>query len=68
MVSVSKVQVFNKLFIDGEWVIPHSGRHIQSINPATEEVWAEVAEADEVDIDLAVKAARAALKGPWKKR
>ena len=67
MISVSEVKIFNKLFIGGEWVSPHSGRLIQSINPATEEVWAEVAEADEVDVDLAVKAARAALHGPWKK-
>lgn len=55
----------DKLFIGGEWVAPHSGRMIQSIDPSTEEVWAEIAEADAVDVDLAVAAARAALKGPW---
>jgi aldehyde dehydrogenase (NAD+) len=38
---------------------------IESIDPASEEVWALVAEADEVDVDRAVAAARAALHGPW---
>lgn len=57
--------VRDRLYIGGEWVLPHSGRVIQSIDPATETVWAHVAEADETDIDVAVKAARAALSGPW---
>lgn len=54
------------LFIGGEWIVPHSGRVIESIDPATETVWAHVAEADEADIDAAVCAARAALEGPWR--
>lgn len=56
---------YEHLFIGGEWVEAHSGRVIGSIDPATEEVWAEVAEADERDVDEAVSAARAALHGPW---
>lgn len=55
----------DRLLIGGEWVPAHSGRTIRSIDPATEEVWAEVAEADATDIDRAVDAARAALRGPW---
>ena len=35
------------------------------VNPATEEVIAEVPSADRTDVDLAVEAARAALAGPW---
>jgi acyl-CoA reductase-like NAD-dependent aldehyde dehydrogenase len=35
------------------------------INPATEEVIAHVASADQADLDAAVAAARAALDGPW---
>ncbi len=35
------------------------------VNPATEEVIAEVPSADKGDVDLAVAAARAALAGPW---
>jgi len=56
---------FPNLFIGGEWLYPHSGRVISSIDPSTEEVWATVAEADEVDVDHAVQAAKAALDGPW---
>ena len=50
------------LFIDGEFVDGH-GTAFKSINPATEETLAEVAEADEADVDLAVKAARRAFRG-----
>ena len=53
------------LFIGGEWSSPHSGRTIASIDPSTEKVWAHVAEADETDVDRAVAAARAALRGLW---
>jgi aldehyde dehydrogenase (NAD+) len=53
-------------FIAGEWVPAVSGRTFETINPATEEVIAQVAEGDEADVDLAVSAARNALeKGPW---
>ncbi|HEY4440482.1 MAG TPA: aldehyde dehydrogenase, partial [Candidatus Elarobacter sp.] len=58
-------RLYADLFVGGEWVAPHSGRTIASIDPATEHVWAEVAEADEADVDRAVDAARAALNGPW---
>jgi acyl-CoA reductase-like NAD-dependent aldehyde dehydrogenase len=37
------------------------------INPATEEIIAEVASASPTDVDAAVAAARAALGGPWSK-
>jgi aldehyde dehydrogenase (NAD+) len=59
------VLVRDRLYIGGEWAVPHSGRVIRSIDPSTEQVWAHVAEADEVDIDRAVSAARVALSGPW---
>ena len=55
-------------FIDGSWVPAASGKTFETINPATEEVIAEVAEGDKEDIDRAVKAARKAFdKGPWTK-
>ena len=38
---------------------------MQVVNPATEEVIAEVAAANASDVDAAVAAARAALAGPW---
>src|SRR5438105_2852866 len=57
-----------KMLIDGQWRDSKGGRTFQTINPATEEVIAEVAEGDAADIDLAVKAARKAFdSGPWRK-
>ena len=40
---------------------------MEVVNPATEEVIAEVASADRSDVDAAVAAARAAFEGPWAK-
>lgn len=56
------------LFIDGQWVKPHSGRWMPVENPATGQEEALVAEADEVDTDRAVAAAERAFKsGVWSK-
>lgn len=55
------------LFIGGKWVKPKSGKYFKTINPATEEVIAEIAEANQEDVDLAVKAARKAYKEVWSK-
>ncbi|MFI6760243.1 aldehyde dehydrogenase family protein [Micromonospora sp. NPDC050417] len=53
------------LFIDGTFVDPTDGGSFKSINPATEEVLAEVAEAGPGDVDRAVRAARKAYKKVW---
>lgn len=55
------------LFIGGKFVKPKSGKYFKTINPATEEVLAEIADADEKDVDLAVKAARKAYNEVWSK-
>ncbi len=52
------------LFIGGEFVKPEKGRYFDTVNPATEERLARVAEADAADVDRAVKAARKAF-GAW---
>ncbi len=52
------------LFIGGDFVKPEKGRYFDTINPATEERLARIAEADAADVDRAVKAARKAF-GPW---
>jgi aldehyde dehydrogenase (NAD+) len=57
--------VFDRLFIGGQWTPPHSGTVIRSIDPSTEEIWADVAAADSDDVDQAVSAARAAVSGRW---
>jgi aldehyde dehydrogenase (NAD+) len=54
-----------KLLINGEWRAATGGKTMKVVNPATEEVIAEVAAADKADVDAAVAAARAALSGPW---
>lgn len=55
------------LFIGGKFVEPHSKKWFQSINPATEEVLSEIAEADAEDVDRAVKEARRAYEKVWRK-
>ena len=55
------------LFINGKFVAPKSGKYFDTINPANEKVLAKVAEANEEDIDLAVKAARKAYTTTWSK-
>lgn len=52
------------LFVNGEFVDGH-GTSFKTISPSTEEVLSEVAEADEADIDAAVKAARRAYTRVW---
>lgn len=54
-----------RLLIDGKWLEAASGKTFATINPATGEVLAQVAEGDAEDIDRAVAAARAAFEGPW---
>jgi len=56
-----------QLFINNEWRDASGGKALEVVNPATEEVIAEVASAEQADVDAAVAAARAALDGPWAK-
>ena len=54
------------LLIGGEWGEAASGKRFATINPATEQVLAEVSEAGAAEIDAAVTAARKALRrGAW---
>jgi aldehyde dehydrogenase (NAD+) len=52
------------LFIGGKFVAPKSGKYFDSINPATEEVLAQIALANQADVDAAYQAAQKAF-GPW---
>lgn len=59
---------YTKLFIDGQWRDARSGKTFETVNPATEEKIADVAEGDAADVDDAVKAARRAFESrEWKK-
>jgi acyl-CoA reductase-like NAD-dependent aldehyde dehydrogenase len=55
------------LLINNEWHPAVSGKTMDVVNPATEDVIATVAAAGAADVDRAVAAARAALDGPWGK-
>ena len=55
-----------QMYIDGEWVDAADGRVLDSINPATGDVWATFPAATAHDVDRAVQAAhRAMTDGPW---
>jgi len=56
---------YKKMLIDGKWVDAASGEKFETLNPATGEVLATVAEGDAEDINRAVAAARRAFEGPW---
>jgi aldehyde dehydrogenase (NAD+) len=64
--SIVDIKPSYGLFIDGEFVDGH-GKSFKTISPATEEVLADIAEADEADVDAAVKAARRAYTRVWSK-
>ncbi|PYX69627.1 MAG: betaine-aldehyde dehydrogenase [Acidobacteria bacterium] len=69
MPAATKVSVKpGKLLIDGQWV--DGSKKFNTINPATEEVLAEITEASPADVDRAVEAARRAFEdrnGLWRK-
>jgi acyl-CoA reductase-like NAD-dependent aldehyde dehydrogenase len=54
-----------KMLINGAWVDASDGKSFNSIDPANGEVWSTVPEATAQDVDRAVRAADAALDGPW---
>ena len=55
------------LFIGGKFVEPKSGKWFPTVNPATEETLAEVAEAGAEDVEAAVAAAEIAQRKVWSK-
>ncbi|KAH9389395.1 Retinal dehydrogenase 1 [Tyrophagus putrescentiae] len=68
-IKSSSINIKNtQLFINGRFVDSVSGRRFPTINPATGQKIAEIAEADKADVDLAVKAARNAFSrnSPWR--
>jgi aldehyde dehydrogenase (NAD+) len=54
------------LLIDGQHVASLGGRTFNTLNPATEQVIATIAEGNADDVDRAVAAARRAFEGPWR--
>ncbi|MBP6624049.1 MAG: aldehyde dehydrogenase family protein [Chitinophagaceae bacterium] len=60
-----KIEGQYELFINGKFVKPKSGKYYDTINPATEKKIARIAQADEKDIDIAVKSAKKAYTEVW---
>ena len=50
------------LFINNDWCAAASGERFDVVNPATEEVIAQVAKANEDDVDMTVEGARACFE------
>lgn len=65
--SIAHIQPRYELFINGKFEKPESGKYFNTINPADESVLSEVADANQADVDKAVKAARKAYENVWKK-
>jgi aldehyde dehydrogenase (NAD+) len=65
--SIASIKPRYELFINGEFVKPQSRKYFSSINPANEEKLSEVADANNSDVNNAVKAARNAYEKTWKK-
>lgn len=66
MAAVTPQVPVKQLFIGNRWVEAASGCTFEDVNPATEEVISQIAEADAGDVDRAVRAARRAFdEGPW---
>ncbi|MFD8500874.1 aldehyde dehydrogenase family protein [Amycolatopsis sp. NPDC059657] len=64
--DIANLKPHYRPFINGEFV-DGNGEPLKTINPATEEVLAEVGTASVSDVDIAVKAARKAYNNVWSK-
>ena len=53
------------MLINGKWEAASGSKTFPVYDPSTEEVIAQVPDADAKDVDRAVAAARAAFEGPW---
>lgn len=56
-----------RMCIDGQWLDAVSGKTFESFDPARAQAWAELPDADERDVELAVQAAQRAFDNPvWR--
>ncbi len=65
--SLARLRPSYGLFIDGKFSEPSAHQQFASLNPATEETLAMVAQASSADVDRAVAAARKAYDTVWSK-
>ncbi|SDD19454.1 aldehyde dehydrogenase family protein [Actinokineospora iranica] len=62
--DIANLKANYRMFLDGEFV-EGAGEPLKTVNPATEEVLAEVSTASPADVDRAVKAAKRAQDRVW---
>lgn len=60
--EIAKLKSQYQLFINGAWQKPHAKKYFNTINPANEQVLAQIAEAGKADVDAAFDAAAKAQK------
>jgi aldehyde dehydrogenase (NAD+) len=65
--SLARLRPSYGLFIDGKFSEPSAHEQFASLNPATEETLAMIAQASRADVDRAVAAARKAYDTVWSK-
>jgi aldehyde dehydrogenase (NAD+) len=65
--SIARLRPSYGLFIDGEFTDPEGHASFETLNPATEEPLARVAQASSDDVDRAVASARQAYEKVWSK-
>ncbi|MEP6676889.1 MAG: aldehyde dehydrogenase family protein [Ferruginibacter sp.] len=65
--SAAKIAARYELFINGKFEKPQSKKYFDTISPSTEQKLAEVADANQADVNKAVAAARSAYENVWKK-
>lgn len=56
------MKVYDKFYINGEWVAPEGKEMLEVLNPATEQPIAKIAMGNAADVDKAVKAAQTAFE------
>ena len=64
--SIVDIRSSYGLFVNGEFTDPIDGERFKTINPASEDVLAEVVAAGPADVDAAVAAARRAYENVWR--
>lgn len=67
VVDIDISSIPKQLFINNEFVDAKNGLKYPNVNPSTEEIICEVAEAGEADVAAAVAAAKEAFEGSWSK-
>lgn len=64
--TLARMQLPERLFVDGGWKDAAGGRRLSLVNPATEETFVDVAAADVADVGAAVESAQRAWESGWR--